>query len=159
DFITARGRLPDESELGVASMIQEKFGSLGRAFLLLRRVSGPEQWDAVRQQRTQDLLVYLALARFGGRPRFSQLARELQLDVKAFFSTYSRAVSLADALLFSAGSSQEVEHAARASRLGKRLPTSLYIHISALSELAPLLRVYEGCGRVLVGSVEGATLI
>lgn len=157
-FITARGRLPEESELEVA-MIRDKFGSLKRAFALLRRVSGADQWEAIREERAQDLLVYLALARFGGRPRFSQLPRELQLDVRAFFSTYNRAHHLADKLLFSAGDRDEVDRAAKTSRVGKLLPTSLYIHTGALPELTPLLRVYEGCARALIGSVEGANVV
>jgi len=158
-FITARGRLPEEWGLEVASMIRDKFGSLKRAFALLRRVSGADQWEAIREERAQDLLVYLALARFGGRPRFSHLPRELQLDVKAFFSTYNRARDLADALLFSAGNDDEVERAAKTSRVGKLLPMSLYIHIGAISDVAPLLRVYEGCARALIGSVEGANIV
>jgi DNA phosphorothioation-associated putative methyltransferase len=36
---------------------------------------------------------------------------------------------------------------------------ALYCHESALSELPPLLRVYEGCARVLVGRVEGGNII
>jgi len=158
-FIASRGRLPEERELEVASMIRDKFGSLKRAFALLRRISGPDQWETIREERAQDLLVYLALARFGGRPRFSQLPRELQLDVKAFFSAYNRALDLADALLFSAGDRDEVERAGKTSRVGKVLPMSLYIHIDAISAVAPLLRVYEGCARALIGSVEGANIV
>lgn len=158
-FISARGRLPDESELEVASAIRERLGSLKRAFAILRRVSGAEQWEAIRKERAQDLLVYLALARFGGRPRFSQLPRELQLDVRAFFSTYSRASDLADKLLFSAGDRDEVDRVAKTSQVGKLLPISLYIHTDAISELTPLLRVYEGCARALIGSVEGANIV
>jgi DNA phosphorothioation-associated putative methyltransferase len=158
-FITVRGRLPEESELAVASTIRDKLGSLSRAFAIIRRVSGAEQWETIREERGQDLLVYLALARFGGRPRFSQLPRELQLDVRAFFSTYNRACALADKLLFSAGNLDEVDKTAKSSRVGKLLPTSLYVHISAIPGLSPLMRVYEGCARALIGSVEGANII
>ena len=60
-------------------------GSLKRAYGIIRRVSGEEGWRRIREERAQDLLIYLALGRFDGRPRFSQLPRDLQLDVKAFF--------------------------------------------------------------------------
>jgi DNA phosphorothioation-associated putative methyltransferase len=33
------------------------------------------------------------------------------------------------------------------------------VHVSAVSALEPLLRVYEGCSRAYLGEVEGATLI
>jgi DNA phosphorothioation-associated putative methyltransferase len=34
-----------------------------------------------------------------------------------------------------------------------------YVHRSALDSLAPVLRVYEGCGRAYLGEIEGANLI
>src|SRR5690606_30149645 len=36
---------------------------------------------------------------------------------------------------------------------------ALYVHTSALSEAPALMRVYEGCARALVGTVEQATLV
>jgi DNA phosphorothioation-associated putative methyltransferase len=77
--------------------------------------------------------MYLALSRFDGRPRFSQLPRDLQLDVRAFFSTYSRACDTADKLLFSAGDSRKVDEACRTSPVGKLTPAALYIHAPAPS--------------------------
>jgi len=159
EFITARGRLPDESELQIASAVRSELGGLGRALALIRRVTGRERLEQIREERSQDLLVYLALARFGGRPRFSQLPADLQLDVRAFFSTYNRACELADKLLFSAGDRESVEQAAKSSQVGKLTQSSLYLHASALSRISPLLRVYEGCARALIGAVEGANII
>ena len=92
-------------------------------------------------------------------PRLSQLPRPIQRDVRAFFSTYSRACDLADRLLFSAGNLKAIDQTARQSPIGKLTPTSLYLHISALDHLPPLLRVYEGCARVLIGAVEGANVV
>ena len=48
---------------------------------------------------------------------------------------------------------------ARSSAIGKQTPTALYVHRSALAELPPLLQVYEGCARVLSGTVDQANLI
>jgi DNA phosphorothioation-associated putative methyltransferase len=48
---------------------------------------------------------------------------------------------------------------ARNSPVGKQTPTSLYVHRSALAELPPLLQVYEGCARVLSGTVAQANMI
>jgi DNA phosphorothioation-associated putative methyltransferase len=82
-FLTARGRLPDESELPEVPLICQAVGSLNRAFGIIRRVTGDEAWKRIRDERSQDLLMYLALSRFDGRPRFAQLPRDLQLDVRA----------------------------------------------------------------------------
>lgn len=158
-FVMARGRIPDETELLSTSDINHVFGSLSRAFALVKRVTGSSAWETVRKVRAQELLIYLALARFGGRPKYSQLDREMQLDIKAFYTTYAKACSLADELLFSAGDMDTVGATCRNSPVGKVTPNSLYIHISALHHLPPILRVYEGCARAYVGSVDGANLI
>ncbi|MDQ1638737.1 MAG: hypothetical protein QOF62_2076 [Pyrinomonadaceae bacterium] len=158
-FLTVRGRLPDESEIAVADLIREKIGSLPRAFAIIRKVTGAEQWAVIREERTQDLLVYLALSRFAGRPRFSQLPRDLQLDVRAFFPNYRKACELADQLLFSAGKRELISESCRTSSVGKRLPDALYLHASALPALPSVLRVYEGCARAYIGSVENANVI
>ena len=158
-FVAARGRLPDETELEAAADLRGRVGSLKRAFGVVRRVTGPERWDRIREERSQDFLVYLALARFDARPRFSELPRDLQRDVRAFFSRYSRACELADKLLFSAGEGKAIAGACGASPIGKRTQSSFYVHSSALPQLPPILRVYEGCARGLIGTVEGANVI
>ena len=158
-FVAARGRLPEERELETAPRIAEALGSVRRAFTIVRRVTGEEQWDQIREERSQDLLVYLALARFGRRPRLSDLPRDLQLDVRAFFSRYSRACADADQLLFSAGHVDAVDAACRAAPVGKIMPDALYVHVTALPHLPAILRVYEGCARNYIGAVEGANVV
>lgn len=158
-FIASRGRLPIDTELSVVKNIREEIGSLRYAFGIIQRVIGLEQWKRIREDRSQDLLLYLALARFGSRPRFSALPYDIQLDVKAFFLTYRRACGAADALLFSAGNLKLIYEACQSSPVGKLTPGSLYIHISALSHLPLVLRAYEGCARTYIGSVEGANII
>lgn len=159
EFITSRGRLPGDSELEVVPLIRNEVGSLSRAFRIITQVTGEEQWNQFREERSQDLLVYLALSRFGGRPSFSHLPYDLQSDVRAFFSTYKRACSLADELLFSAGNSSTIHNACRKSPVGKLTSEALYIHTSALPYLPSVLRVYEGCARNYIGIIEGANII
>ncbi len=159
EFVSSRGRLPEGPELGLVSDCVAMFGSVKKAFRLIVRVTGEEQWKATREERAEDLLVYLALTRFGGRPRRKQLPWDLMADVRAFFGTYRRACDAADALLFKAGSREAIQQAIQASPIGKRTPTALYIHRSALGYLPSVLRVYEGCARYLIGEVEGATVI
>ena len=61
--------------------------------------------------------------------------------------------------LFRAGSAEAVDEACRRSNVGKLLPTALYVHRTALEALDPLLRVYEGCARAYLGTLDGANLI
>lgn len=159
EFVSQRGRLPIDLELDVASEISKTFGSMARAFSLVRRVTGADQWEAIRRDRRDDLLVYLALAAFGKRPKLSQLPDSLRYDIRAFFGTYKAARTEADTLLFCAGDHDAISRACAEAPIGKILPDALYIHHSALPHLPPLLRVYEGCGRQLAGSVEHMTLV
>ena len=142
-----------------APAIIERFGSLKRAFAAIQRITDAETWEAIARRRREDLLVYLALARFRKRPALSMLPLTLQRDMKAFFGTYTKACAEADALLFQAGDAAAIDEACKRSTVGKLLPDDLYVHRSALDSLEPLLRIYEGCGRAYLGEVEGANII
>ena len=159
DFVSDRGRLPVDGELSVAEDITRFFGSVARAFALVRRVTGTDEWDVIRRQRTEDTLVYLALAAFPKRPRFSALPPELCHDIRSFFGTYKKARLQADALLYSAGNLKAVNAACEKAEVGKLLPDALYVHHSALRHLPALLRVYEGCGRQLLGAIEAMNVV
>ncbi len=159
EFFTVRGRLPRDDELDRAADMKERLGGIPRAFAVLRRVTGNDEWQRLAEERRRDLLVYLALANFEGRPSFSQLAPELQFDVKDLFGSYKTAVAEADRLLFAAGSTQVVDAAARASLVGKLTQEALYVHTSALPRVPAVIRVYEGCGRALIGTVDNANII
>ena len=87
-FVTERGRLPADAELATAPQLARVFGSVARAFALLRRVTSADRWDSIRRERRADVLVYLALAAFPKRPRFGALPDELQRDIRAFFGSY-----------------------------------------------------------------------
>lgn len=158
-FVADHGRLPDPSELPNATKLEDAFGSLRRAFRVVLWVTDSDSWERIRQERTIDLLVHLALAQFHGRPRWSDLPETLRRDVRAFFPSYRAACERADKLLFTAGNREAVALACRATDVGKLTPSAMYVHHTALNDLPALLRVYEGCGRALVGTVENATLI
>ncbi len=159
DFISDRGRLPDDSEVKHFHEIQEKFGTIKRAFAIIRRVTGTEQWDTIFNERSKELLINLALQRFHKRPKFKDLPKHIQLDIKAFFRDYTHACKEADDLLFSIGDLDQIDRACRESTLGKLTQDALYIHVSSIDSLPTILRVYEGCARQYVGFVEGANLI
>jgi DNA phosphorothioation-associated putative methyltransferase len=158
-WITDAGRVPEPDECPNAAAVLDEFGSIKRAFALIRRVTGSDEWDTIQQQRSEDLQVYLALAHFRRRPSFSKLPTAIQRDVRAFFGTYNKGCKLADSLLFRIGDSSSIDEACRDSPVGKLLPNALYVHESAIQELSPLLRIYEGCARSYLGSIDGANII
>ncbi len=159
EFVLARGRVPAPDELETAHDIEARFRSIAQAFRVIRYVTGDDAWTPIVEMRREDLLVYGALSRFGGRPRLSDLPTPTQRDVRAFFSTYRRMCDAGDQLLFTVGRDDELDAAMRASPVGKLTPSALYIHRSALDALPPVLRVYEGCARTLAGEVPDANVL
>jgi DNA phosphorothioation-associated putative methyltransferase len=158
-FLVERGRAPAQGELEVEQEIVDRLGSLKRALTLLRRVADVSTWERTAIDRQQDLLVYLALGAFRGRPKFSVLPRDLQFDIKAFFGSYTKATRLGQELLFATGQRGTVSDECTRARVGKLTPDALYAHVSALQNLPVLLRVYEGCARMLLGDAPGATVV
>ena len=159
EFFEERGRAPEEDELPNAATIQERFGNLRRALRFVQQAQDVEAWQSIVTARARDLLLFLALARFDGRPRFGQLPITLRRDIKGVFSSYRRACEQADIALLAAGDMQQIRRAAHRSEVGKRTPSAIYVHESALDALPPLLRLYEGCARRYVGRVDEANLI
>lgn len=158
-FVSARGRLPAPEELETFAELERALGNIKRAFRLLQEATEAKAWEAAREARAQDTLVFLALAKFEGRPRFNELAPDLQLDVKAFFGSYTASCKTADDMLFSLGRPEKLEEACRSSAVGKLMPTALYVHADAVAELPVLLRLYEGCARGYVGRVPEANIV
>lgn len=160
EFFTQRGRLPRRDEsIDLQHRIRDAVGGLKRAWNVIRSVTEDTDWDAITADRRDDLLVDLALLKLNRRPNFMTLPEATRHDVKEFFGSYKEATGEADDLLFSSGNTELIDETADATSVGKRLPTALYVHESALDRLAPVLRVYEGCARWVVGDVEDANII
>jgi DNA phosphorothioation-associated putative methyltransferase len=112
-----------------------------------------------RRQTPHDLLVYLALSHFGKRPKFKDLSPTLRTDIKALFGSYQQACTAADLMLMSLGRTELIEERCRQSAIGQQRPNSLWVHVSAIDQLDPLLRLYEGCASRTIGRPEEATVV
>ncbi|MBE9158215.1 DNA phosphorothioation-associated putative methyltransferase [Nodosilinea sp. LEGE 06152] len=161
DFYTDRGRLPTVEEVGAqhAVPLQETFGSIKRAFTVVLQATDVGEWDAIADKRRNDLLVYLALSHFGNRPKFKDLSPSVQADIKALFGSYQQACTAADLMLMTLGRTEMIEQRCRQSAIGQQRPNSLWVHVSALDQLDPLLRLYEGCASRTIGRPEEATVV
>ncbi|WP_299575211.1 DNA phosphorothioation-associated putative methyltransferase [uncultured Williamsia sp.] len=161
EFMNHHARPPKSHELApdVVQALTEAIGGVGKAQRLIRRVTDDEHWEQVAQHRRAELLTYVALSRFGRRPKFGQLDNTLAGDLRATFGTYQRACLEADRLLLACGDQALLQVNARGSKIGKQTPTALYVHRSAMPEVSPVLQVYEGCARVLAGTVPSANMI
>jgi DNA phosphorothioation-associated putative methyltransferase len=158
-FVTERGRLPSKGELSQEADINAEFGSLRRAFQVILQATDPQEWEAISEKRRQDLMVYLALCQFSRRPKLAELAPSAQEDILALFGTYKQAWLNADQMLHSLGNPEILVERCQNSHIGKKLPNSLWVHISALQALDPLLRLYEGCASRTIGRLDEANVI
>ncbi|MGL6338673.1 MAG: DNA phosphorothioation-associated putative methyltransferase, partial [Waterburya sp.] len=136
-----------------------EFRSYQRAFKLILQATDREEWEAIAEQRRQDLLVYLALGKFSGRPTVRKLSPEIKADVKALFGNYKQACTIADLLLINVGDMDKIAHLCKTSKIGKQLNNAIAVHISALEKLPPLLRLYEGCASRNFYRLENANII
>ncbi|MEH2062773.1 MAG: DNA phosphorothioation-associated putative methyltransferase [Nostoc sp.] len=158
-FFTKRGRLPVKGELENEPELLREFGNFRRAFGVVLQATDEAEWDAIAYRRSLDIQVYLALTHFDKRPAWYKLAPEMRHDIKAFFSSYEEACQVADQKLFSLGKSGVIQTACEKSKIGKHTRGALYVHVSALAALNPVLRIYEGCASRTIGRVDEATLI
>ncbi|MEG4277761.1 DNA phosphorothioation-associated putative methyltransferase [Microcoleus sp. MON1_C1] len=53
----------------------------------------------------------------------------------------------------------KVVRCCRESKVGKKLPTAFYVHVSALQTLNPVLGIYENCARRNLENIDEATLV
>ncbi|VEP15320.1 conserved hypothetical protein [Hyella patelloides LEGE 07179] len=158
-FYTKRGRLPTKGELPEEAAIKAEFKTYRRAFNLILQVTKKAEWEAIEDKRRQDLLVYLALANFKGRPSIRKVAQEIKADAKALLEGYQQACTLSDILLLSVRDLAKIAHLCRNSTIGKQLKNAIAIHISALDKLPALLRVYEGCASRVYGRLPNTNII
>ncbi|MBW4571699.1 MAG: DNA phosphorothioation-associated putative methyltransferase [Tolypothrix carrinoi HA7290-LM1] len=75
------------------------------------------------------------------------------------FGTYKQACIDAEEMLYSLGNTENIVELCHQSRVGKKFANSLWVHISALENLDPLLRLYEGCASRTIGRMEEANVI
>jgi DNA phosphorothioation-associated putative methyltransferase len=159
NFVGQRGRIPIKGELPAEVELNQEFGSLKRAFQIILTATDEAEWDAIAYQRSLDLQVYLALAHFSKGRGLRNISSAIKADIKAFFGSYEEACEVADRLLFKIGEPGIIKQACQQSKIGKLLPTALYVHISALNDLDPKLRLYEGCASRNIGGTEDANII
>ena len=158
-FVSDRGRLPTAAETPPFAPIQAEFGTLRKAFQIVLQATNAPEWEAIADQRRQDLLVYLALSHFSRRPKLRELSPTVQNDIKSLFGGYQPACAAADLMLLSLGNLEIISTRCQASAVGKKLPNSLWVHVSAIESLDPLLRLYEGCASRTIGRPEMANVI
>lgn len=153
------GRLPIESEFEQWEALTQAIGTPAKTARLLIGHFSAEPIEESRRDRTDDLLVYLALAQFRRAVPLRDLPDSMQHDIKAFFGGYQKAQHQAKALLYSAGQSAVISDACEKQSSGWNTDDHYTIHRSLLDLLPPVLRVYVHCSSIIYGNPRDADLI
>ncbi|MBB5957418.1 DNA phosphorothioation-associated putative methyltransferase [Saccharothrix tamanrassetensis] len=158
DQFERRGRLPRVEEMpsAVAGLLAHlKPNELKR---IARDSSDPDKVAEGAKRTTLRTLLFLAVELFNGRGPFGQLPLGVQIDVRAFFSSYKEACRRSDRLLFKLRDDQYIRGAMNASTVGKLTPTALYVHQRAIEHLPTVLRLYEHCASIAAGRPQEWTI-
>ncbi|MBC6456611.1 DNA phosphorothioation-associated putative methyltransferase [Actinomadura sp. HBU206391] len=151
DYIEQRGRLPQLEEMPgeMAKLLSHlQPNELQR---IVKKSADSKRVSEGAKRSTLSTLLFLAVELFNGRGPYRNLPLPLQLDVKAFFSSYKEACVRADRLLLRLRDDAYVRGAMRASRVGKLTPTALYVHRRAAQHMPTVLRLYEHCASIAAG--------
>jgi DNA phosphorothioation-associated putative methyltransferase len=154
--------MPRDEEFDRLAEVRQACGSLPRALQLFIDRFGEPTFNAARQRRKEDLLVFIAAAQLRRKIPFNQLSQRLQRDLRSsFFGSYANAEEKARELMFAAGDEDELEIAAAQLDFGHLDPKEGHftVHRSLLDELPVILRVYVECAARLYGNPREADLI
>ncbi|MFD0900199.1 DNA phosphorothioation-associated putative methyltransferase [Actinomadura sediminis] len=159
DYNERRGRLPRLEEM--PTEMAKLLGHLQPNELqrIVKKSADPEKVEAGVRASTLSTLLFLAVELFNGRGPYRSLPLSLQLDVRAFFSSYKEACKRADRLLLKLRDDTYVRGAMQASKVGKLTPTALYVHRRAINQMPTVLRLYEHCASIAAGRPPSWTLI
>lgn len=129
-------------------------------YSIQRREIAEDLSEAENHSRAkEDLLVYLALARFRSENVVSNLPPEIQENIKIYLGNFLKAVSLSKKLLFATGNKNELIEICEDAPAGTNDSESFYIHSSAVPDLEPVLRVFIGMAGIFYGDIRESDII
>ncbi|MFI7425281.1 DNA phosphorothioation-associated putative methyltransferase [Nonomuraea sp. NPDC049684] len=158
DYTERRGRVPRVEEM--PTQMAELLAHLNTAELqrIVRVSADPEKVAEGAKRSTLTTLLFLGVELFNGRGPFGCLPLFVQLDVRAFFSSYKEACMRSDRLLLKLRDDAYVRGAMNGAKVGKITPTALYVHRRAIDHMPVVLRLYEHCASLAAGRPQEWTL-
>ena len=103
------GRVPEAGEFDQLREVRAAASGLNKAVMLVTAHNGREVWQMARTARSEDVLVYLAMANFRKRFLRREIPSRIKYDIRSFFGDLSAGLEQGRQLLFAAGDPDEVE--------------------------------------------------
>lgn len=158
------GRIPANDEFECSDNLRRIIGSHKKAFDFMANIMNFEHYEAAQKMRRCDVLVYFALSLFEKRKAKTHMPARLQRDIKALFKSYNQAIDLAQTLLFSVGSPENLAEACdiayQSFNCGKHIPNKSYSFTRCmLTQMPAIIRVYIGCAIQLYGDIDDIDII
>ena len=158
------GRIPANDEFECSNDIRRVMGSHKKAFELMASTMEVANFEQAQKQRRSHVLVYFSLSLFEKRKARSHMPARLQRDIKALFQSYNQVVELAQSLLFSVGSPENINEACNQAfkkfNSGKLVNNKSYTFNRVfLNQMPAVIRVYVGCAIQLYGDIDDIDMI
>jgi DNA phosphorothioation-associated putative methyltransferase len=158
------GRTPANDEFECSNDIRRVIGSHKKAFELMANTMEMSSFEQAKKKRQSHVLVFFSLSLFEKRKVRSHMPARLQRDIKALFQSYNQVVELAQSLLFSVGSPENINEACSQAfqkfTSGKLVNNKSYTFNRALlNQMPAVIRVYVGCAIQLYGDLDNIDLI
>jgi DNA phosphorothioation-associated putative methyltransferase len=153
------GRYPSSEEFAPLKTLLQVVGSKRTLDRLCAAFFDTEALSSARSRRIDDVLVYLAMAHFRGKPKLKELEVALKEDVRVLFGSFAAANQQARELLFASGKAENIQQLAEGRESGCNEPDHFTVHESLLDDLPAVLRIYVQCAALLYGDPHQADLI
>ncbi|MBU2925806.1 DNA phosphorothioation-associated putative methyltransferase [Colwellia sp. 1_MG-2023] len=158
------GRIPANDEFECSDDIRRVIGSHKKAFELMAPIMNITSFEQSQKHRRSHVLVYFALSLFEKRKIKSHMPARLQRDIKALFQSYNQVIELAQSLLFSVGTPENINEACNQAfqnfQCGKLVNDKSYtFNQTLLNQMPAILRVYVGCAIQLYGDIDDIDMI
>jgi len=158
------GRIPANDEFECSEDIRRVIGSHKKAFELMATTMELASFEQAQNHRRSHVLVYFALSLFEKRKAKSHMPARLKRDIKALFESYNQGIELAQSLLFSVGSPENIDQACTKAyqkfNCGKLIKSKSYsFNRVLLNQMPAVIRVYVGCAIQLYGDIDDIDVI
>lgn len=157
------GREPFPDECVEQAALIAAFGSWRRVLRVALLTHSAPALEQARDQRRDDLIVFLALRLFQGKKPYRQWDIGIQRSIKAHFGDYETALAIAHEALREVAQPALLDEAARCASeegLGYYVPSDyLQLESGLISRLPVRLRLYVGCGSVLYGDLSPVDVV
>ena len=159
DFVSARGRPPGGGETD-GLRIAAEHGLVPADLWEAATGLLPEEGLADQQRRrTNQYLVFMAICRFRGVPRLSDLPVTSRFDIRHYFRSYSRLKQLSDKHLFAAGDEVRVARLCESAPVGVNTADGYFVARRDLTSLDPTLQIYARLGELFSGDLDHMDVI